>query len=72
MGNTGNNEKRDLFLKTLENRKENLKKRIYEIITETGFEKFTSNNLEYIVKDLREIELLIDFTKSEDFEILTR
>ena len=62
--------KKELFEKHLKDNKQQLKDRLFEILNGTGFEKFTSKNLQEITNDLKEIEILLEFLNSEDFKIL--
>lgn len=62
--------KKELFEKHLKDNKQQLKDRLFEILNGTGFEKFTSKNLQEITNDLKEIEILLEFLNSEDFRIL--
>lgn len=64
--------KKELFEKHLKDNKQQLKDRLFEILNGTGFEKFTSKNLQEITNDLKEIEILLEFLNSEDFKILDK
>lgn len=64
--------KTEIYKKHLEKNKEHLMDRLFNILNGTGFEKFTAKNIQEIADDLKEIEILQEFLKSDDFEIIEK
>ena len=59
---------KNLFKKHLLVARQSLQDRLFDILNGTGFEKFTSRNLQEITNDLKEIETLLDFIDGDDFK----
>ena len=60
------------YLKHLYFEKEQIKKTIQKILDNQDVAKFTSQNLQYLINDLKEIETKENFIKSKDFEMLIK
>ena len=59
---------KNLFKKHLLVARQSLQDRLFDILNDTGFEKFTSKKLQEITNDLKEIEILLDFIDGDDFK----
>ena len=64
-------DKKSKYMSSLEKHKEILKKNLLEIVNETGFEKFTSRNLQFVVNELKEIEIIGAFL-NDDFNYMLK
>ena len=64
--------KENVFKRHLEKNKEYIKDRLFNILNGTTFEELTAKNLQEIADDLKEIEILENFLKSDDFKKLKK